>query len=500
MCDVLSMSTTLATQNIPCVIMIIKRETSKQRFKRLRLRQQAGLSLDESEASRLAQMNRAKDAAAREDDEEVSAHTIDSAFCAGMGTLLVPEDHSAVAGSVDLFHTSSGPTTTEASEVACNPETVAASAAAHDFVDTYETKLSHSVNLKSCTTPISTGNVDFFDTTNKIRGDVDTSALDVPQHVEEDDASVNALQNVNKENTEGIKSTTGVVMDTVTPAEDDFVNVTTVVGDADANATDTPKDAKDDGTDAVGSAVHDVTECMQLSASDLQENRDRKCPDGHLMQLLTTPAPGSCDECDLPVGKGESVLACMPCNYWLCQECTSFNAQPPDTASVPAATAPQRRKGELPLAASYAIFPPGHGGGGVAVSAEHRKRKACYVLVKRNANLQQARLKVFNEGEFIIIWLPVSIMSVWIIFMIVYFLCNLTIRCTWRNVMSVFIFSLAQLPVCGMEREIMEAITKNDVVILCGPTGYRNLERSAFCMCQHAISYSYCNPRPCPRV
>ena len=49
-------------------------------------------------------------------------------------------------------------------------------------------------------------------------------------------------------------------------------------------------------------------------------------------------------------------------------------------------------------------------------------------------------------------------------------------HCVGYNFAYIFAMSF-QLPVCGMEREIMEAITKNDVVVLCGPTGYATMSK-----------------------
>ena len=91
-------------QNLVCMFIIIKRETSKQRFKRLRLRQQAGLLLDESEASQLAQKDEAKKVDVLGDDED-SADGKDSAFCTGMGTLLVPTNRFDTLGNVDALDT-----------------------------------------------------------------------------------------------------------------------------------------------------------------------------------------------------------------------------------------------------------------------------------------------------------------------------------------------------------------------------------------------------------
>ena len=97
------------------MFIIIKRETSKQRFKRLRLRQQAGLLLDESEASQLAQTDRANEAEALGEDE-ISADGTDSAFCNGMGTLLVPANHFDTLGDIDAFDTQSTPITAMAGD------------------------------------------------------------------------------------------------------------------------------------------------------------------------------------------------------------------------------------------------------------------------------------------------------------------------------------------------------------------------------------------------
>ena len=250
-------------------------------------------------------MDRAKEAAAHEEDDKDFDDTADSAFCSGMGTLLVPANPFAVPSTIDVFDTLS---TAESSEIVFNPETDAASAASHDLINKDESTPSSKNSdgdLNTDTATIATGKIDFFNTTKSV----------VEAHVDVADATKNA----SKDDTEGSESA------------GDEVKVRTETGETDFSSP----------TKGV---------VVASSKNDSEDNTEAEAAE------VDTISP-----------------------------------------SAPADTSAPRGKGELPLAASYAIFPPGHGKGGVVASGPQPKSNACYVLVHRNPTLQQARLKVCSE-------------------------------------------------------------------------------------------------------
>merc|ERR550514_425677 len=45
-----------------------------------------------------------------------------------------------------------------------------------------------------------------------------------------------------------------------------------------------------------------------------------QCPEGHSLQPAAA-APGKCDKCERKVHKGEMVMDCRQCNWYLCKAC-----------------------------------------------------------------------------------------------------------------------------------------------------------------------------------
>jgi len=54
--------------------------------------------------------------------------------------------------------------------------------------------------------------------------------------------------------------------------------------------------------------------------SDGATKKAWKCPKGHMLQPWTA-APGTCDGCKAQIYKGDSVMDCRQCNYYLCEAC-----------------------------------------------------------------------------------------------------------------------------------------------------------------------------------
>lgn len=59
---------------------------------------------------------------------------------------------------------------------------------------------------------------------------------------------------------------------------------------------------------------------IQGFGSDGAKRKTYSCPAGHLLQPWKA-VPGACDGCKKRVMKGDWVMDCRPCNWYLCQEC-----------------------------------------------------------------------------------------------------------------------------------------------------------------------------------
>ena len=64
------------------------------------------------------------------------------------------------------------------------------------------------------------------------------------------------------------------------------------------------------------------------------------CPKGHRLVPYTTKGSGSCDGCGARLSKGDQVMDCGRCNWYLCDACLPASAQAP-AAAVPAGPPPE---------------------------------------------------------------------------------------------------------------------------------------------------------------